>query len=163
MPYGSPLGYASGEMKKGQKKFDEKRQEVFLRNYRETGLFNVSARAAAVCPETVRDRRRKDKGFDKQIEEALQDYREIVEQEVRTRAVDGWDEPVYYKGDVVGHINKKSDRMLELHVKRHIPEYRERQSMDLNVTGGVLVVPGEKMSAENWEKRNRKGETNGDK
>lgn len=39
---------------------------------------------------------------------------------------------------------KKSDRMLELEAKRTNPEYRDKQTIDLNTTEtGVLVVPAE--------------------
>lgn len=43
---------------------------------------------------------------------------------------------------VPAFVRKYSDRMLELEAKRVDPGYREKGSIDMNVTGGVLVVPG---------------------
>jgi hypothetical protein len=74
------------------------------------------------------------------VEEAFGIYREKVAHAVHSRAICGTEEPVYYKGAVVGYIRKYSDRLLELHAKRHCPEYRDKSTMDVNVSGGVLVV-----------------------
>lgn len=40
------------------------------------------------------------------------------------------------------YVRKFSERMLELEVKRVDPAYREKGTIDMNVTGGILVVPG---------------------
>lgn len=42
---------------------------------------------------------------------------EYAEKEVRRRAIDGWMEPVFYKGEKVGEVRKFSDRLLILRVK----------------------------------------------
>jgi hypothetical protein len=62
-------------------------------------------------------------------------FRESLALEARSRAVDGWDEPVFYKGEEVGYIPRKSDRLLELMLKAHLPEYRDK----LELSGGVQV------------------------
>lgn len=43
---------------------------------------------------------------------------------------------------VPAFIRKYSDRMLELEAKRVDPAYRDKGQMDVNVRGGLLVVPG---------------------
>lgn len=96
----------------------------------------------------------------KQIEdlaEAAQEYyRQKISHTVHDRAIHGWDEPVYYKGDVVGHVRRFSDRLLELQAKRHCPEYRDKSQMDLNVAGGVLLITGTRPDKEEFLAQHRK-------
>lgn len=129
----------------------EEQFQSFLENYSLTGLLGHSARAADMSPESVRRRRMNDEEFAKACEEALQTYRETLEMEVHRRAVKGWDEPVYQKGEFVGTIRRYSDRLLELQVKRHVPEYRDKFSVAAEVKGGVIVVPAQAADADDWE------------
>jgi len=82
-----------------------------------------------------------------------------VSRAVHNRAIDGWLEPVFYKGELIGYIRKFSDRMLELQAKRYIPAYRDKAAVDLSVAGGVLVVSGgDIIDKEEWliEQRKRR-------
>lgn len=47
-------------------------------------------------------------------------------------------------------IRKYSDRLLELEAKRVDPAYRDKGQLDVNVGGGILVVPGMAASDEEW-------------
>lgn len=67
------------------------------------------------------------------------------------RAVDGVDRPVYQTGELVGYERMYSDQLLVVLLRRHIAEYRDRSTIDLNATGGVLIVPGVAGSNEEWE------------
>jgi hypothetical protein len=58
---------------------------------------------------------------------------ETIRDEIRRRAIEGVDEPVFYKGDVVGHVRKYDSGLLQMMAKAHLPEYREK----LEVTGDV--------------------------
>lgn len=90
-------------------------------------------------------------------DEAKDLYRDKVSRCVHNRAIDGWLEPVFYKGDCVGYVRKFSDRMLELQAKRYVPEYRDRSAVDVNVAGGVLVVnSGDIKDKELWLEEQRK-------
>src|SRR5262249_21583923 len=52
---------------------------------------------------------------------------EVLEAELRRRAVEGWLEPVYYRGKKVGDVRKFSDTCLIFALKGEKPEkYRER-------------------------------------
>lgn len=73
-------------------------------------------------------------------DEAKDLYRDKVSRTVHNRAIDGWLEPVFYQGGLIGYIRKFSDRMLELQAKRYVAEYRDRSAVDVSVAGGVLVV-----------------------
>jgi hypothetical protein len=87
----------------------------------------------------------------KKLEEKAMDiYRERLSLAIHNRAVDGWLEPVYFQGNLAGYRRQFSDRLLELHAKRHMPEYRDKHEVDMNVKGGVLVVPAAPISTDQW-------------
>jgi len=52
---------------------------------------------------------------------------------------------------VPSYVRRFSDSLLQLEAKRVDPSYREKSQVDLNVTGGLLVVPGVAPSGETWE------------
>lgn len=134
------------------REFTPDRWEVFLAEYAKFGLLGQAARAADVSPETIRKYRRDIPEFAEMFDQALADFRESLEKEVHRRAVEGWDEPVYQKGELCGTIRRHSDRMLELLAKRHIAEYRDKVTVDANVKGGVMVVPSSATDMDDWEK-----------
>lgn len=67
------------------------------------------------------------------------DYEEI-RAEIRRRAIDGVEEPVYHLGAIVGHVTKYSDRMLELMAKAQVPEYGDKTRVELAVEGSLEVT-----------------------
>jgi hypothetical protein len=127
----------------------------FLDLYRKTGLLGKSATGCAVSLGTINKARKDSPDFAAAVEQALADFRESLEEEAYRRAVTGWEEPIFSRGEHVGERVVHSDRILELMLKRHIPEYRDRATLSMNVAGGVLVVPGTKETADEWERRNR--------
>jgi hypothetical protein len=130
-PHYTPVGY----------KFDDEMKAEFLRLYAATGQHNRSAAAIGINPETVRQHRMKFPEFGQAVAEAYRDFQESLETEALRRARSGTLEPVYQKGVKVGEIRRFSDTLLLEMLRRHIPEYRHRQQVDVNHTGGVLVVP----------------------
>lgn len=145
------------------KKFDEKARARFLEHFAKTARMYESARMAGVCPATVYEALQSDKEFVAQRDEAYETFRETIETEIKRRAVEGVPELVIQGGNVVSVLNEVtgkwepvykmvlSDKMLELYAKRHIPEYRDKGTLDVNVQGGVLVVPGG-LTEDQWEK-----------
>lgn len=84
---------------------------------------------------------------------AKQEYRDVIAKEVYRRAVEGVQEPVIggvFKDEVVIEVTKYSDRLLELEAKRVDPSYRERQQVDMNVSGGVMILNAQPTSEEEW-------------
>lgn len=130
-PHYTPVGY----------KFDDEMKAEFLRLYAATGQHNRSAAAIGINPETVRQHRMKFPEFGQAVAEAYRDFQESLETEALRRARQGTLEPVFQKGVKVGEIRRFSDNLLLEMLRRHIPEYRHRQQVDVNHTGGVLVVP----------------------
>ena len=137
----------------GLVKLTDERKQKFLTVYADLGRLNEAARAVDLCPETIRVARKEDDEFSAAVAEAYRDFCDTLEKEAYRRAVEGWEEPVFQGGVLVGTVLKRSDRILELMLKRHIPEYRDRQTVDMNLSGGVLVVPGIPVSPDEWEEQ----------
>lgn len=110
--------------------FTQKRRERYLAVLEETGIKVVARREVGVSDTTVRNHRQRTEGFREAEEEALRMYRAGIEREIHRRGIDGVDEPIYWQGAVVGWVKRYSDRLLELHAKRHIPEYRTQVKVD---------------------------------
>lgn len=131
--------------------FTEEVQQEFLRIYAATGLLQKSARAVGHHPNTVRYRRTADPEFDAAVHQAKQDFCETIEAEIVRRGRVGVDKPVFQRGEQVGVVREYSDMLLLALAKRHMPEYRDKHTVDVNHTGGVLVVPGIATDSYAWE------------
>lgn len=125
-------------------------KRLYIQNLARTGLKVKSCDGTGYSHDSVETARIKDKDFDQKCEAAMAVFRESLEEAAIDRAKEGWDEPVYQQGMMVGTKRKFSDRMLELLLKRHIPEFRDRATLDHNVNGGVLVVGDPQKTADEW-------------
>lgn len=85
--------------------------------------------------------RKDDKDFAAQWSEALQVATDLLEEEADRRGRDGYDEPVFFQGNVAGAKRKYSDGLLLARLKALRPEqYRERISMTGANQQNVTVV-----------------------
>ena len=50
------------------------------------------------------------------------------------RALEGWDEPVYRKGQVMGIVRKYSDVLLIFRMKKLDPSYREHADISAEIS-----------------------------
>lgn len=88
----------------------------------------------------VRALRRSDVDFDADYHEARGLTPEKILAEMRRRAIDGVDEPVFHDGQVVGSIRRYSDRLLMALGKGFVPELRERMELTGRDGGGLEVT-----------------------
>ena len=84
----------------------------FLRAYIETGNITLAAQRAVIERGTIQRWRNKSSVFDQQVREAEDHYADMLEREADRRAVDGTEEPVFYRGEKVGDIRRYSDTLL---------------------------------------------------
>ena len=125
------------------------RVTLYLNVLEETGEHVIARREVGVSHATVNAARKKDKDFFEAEAEALRVYRAKLAMEINRRGFKGWDEPVYYLGKEVGYVRKYSDRLAELHIKRHCPEYRDRVQVDqTNVNADLPMKDLSKLSKE---------------
>lgn len=131
--------------------FNDLRKRKFLAALRLTGILGIAAGTVGVTRETVRTHRKDDKDFDQAVLDALEDYADSVEKELQRRAVEGVEKPVFYQGVRCdnGQVREYSDPLLLAAIKRRRPEYREHSAVDLNVSGGVLII-GQEKTPEEW-------------
>ena len=120
------------------------------------GVMRTACAAAAVSLGQFLRLREVHEEIDELTKLAIDFYRERIQETIHNRAIEGWDEPVFYQGRPVGSIRKFSDRLLELQAKRFCPEYRDRSEVDVNVSGGVLVIHSPAMGREDWLAERRK-------
>jgi hypothetical protein len=121
-------------------RFDEKRQAQYLSALREYGEAPLAREEVGISWETVKKQRKKDPGFVELEQEAQRIYRARLAAEVHRRGMEGIEEPIYWNGKIVGYITKYSDKMLELHVKRHIPEYRDKVTVKNEMSGSLGLM-----------------------
>jgi hypothetical protein len=105
-------------------------RETFLCALEASGNVSASARRAGVGRATAYRHRQAEpefrSGWDQAIETAMDD----LEAEARRRAVDGWDEPVFFKGEVCGHIRRYSDALIMFLLKAYRPEFRDNYRVE---------------------------------
>lgn len=109
------------------------------------------ARSFGVSYECYRQYLRKDPEFRAAVDEAREFYAESLRIEVHRRAVEGWDEPVFYNGVQCGVVRRYSDALLLRHVARFDPSYRATVSVEQRAPGREHWLSGypiAKLSAE---------------
>jgi len=131
-------------------RFDEAAQIDFLENLRNTGLMQHSAQGAGVSIGSVSNLRKSSQEFQEKVDEAMQDYRELISQAIHSRAIEGIEKTIYYKGEECGTETVYSDSLLLAHAKRHMPEYRDKSTVDVTGNSGVLIVPAQTMTPDEW-------------
>lgn len=110
----------------------------FLAALATCGNVTQSARQVGICRISVYKRLEDDPEFRKAFDRARQLGGEGLEDEARRRGYEGWDEPVFYQGDLVDHVAKFSDTLLIFLLKGIFPEkYKDRQ---LTEHGGKINI-----------------------
>lgn len=94
--------------------FDGKRKRAFLDAFGKSGCLRDAARRVGVSHQTVYNHQRSDRAFARQCELALDMAGTDVELHAWERGVVGVEEPVYYRGEIVGTRLKRSDAVLRL-------------------------------------------------
>ena len=113
---------------------------LFLDTLRGTGNVQLAASNADVARQVAYRARDSSDKFRADWDEALEEARELLEAEARRRAAIGVEEPVFYKGEIVGHIRKYSDNLLMFLLKAHWPEkFRDNYAVEHRGPGGGPV------------------------
>jgi len=103
------------------------KKRLFLEAFVKTGQKKKACEAVGISGAQPRRWAQSDELFQQEYERAKFVAAEILEDEAHRRAVEGVDEPVWYKGEEVGSVKKYSDTLLIFLLKGLKPEvYRER-------------------------------------
>jgi hypothetical protein len=129
-------------------------QDTYLLRIATSGLEHESASALGVAFTQIEELKRSDPEFEVAVEEAKSLYQERLQRTVASRAIYGWEEPVYHQGEICGYILKRDHKLLELEARRTNPAYSTHSAKhDLPVGDhGVLVAPDLSMTGADWER-----------
>ncbi len=132
--------------------FTQERKAIFLEEYTKTGLKIKSLLACGASTRIFHTELERDPEFREKCELAYVVWKESLEEELLRRAIKGTQKDVFFKGDKIGEETVFSDRLMELAIKRHNPSYRDKQQIDVNHSGGVMVITGS-LSIDDWAQK----------
>ena len=134
----------------------KRKKKIFLDVLRRTGKVVQSAQAAGYSDSSyLRKLRRDDESFAAEWDEALEAGMDRLEDEAVRRGVEGVEEPVFYRGDIVGYKLNYSDQLLMFMLKAGRPDkFAERKKIEGHIDGkiGVALLPMTAPSMEEWER-----------
>lgn len=137
----------------------EAKKKKFLEAFAKTGIVAPALKTAKIGGRSTLSRwLLDDEDFRTLYKEAAEEAADIIELELRTRAIQGIDELVMYRGEPVWRrnadgqvqldddfnpipltVSRKSDRLLEAHIKAHNARYRDKTDITLMGEGGGPV------------------------
>jgi len=110
----------------------QKKRDAFLEHLRHCGCVLDACRGVGLHPHTLYRRRKSDPEFAAAWEEALEIGLDVLESEALRRAMHGDEEPVFYQGQQVGVVRKRSDALLMFLLRTRRPaKYRERVGLEV--------------------------------
>lgn len=104
----------------------EARKRAFLAALSQSGIVSTSCEIAGLNLSTVYRYRQEEPAFADEWANALTRAAGLLESEARRRAVEGYEEPVYQQGHLVGYVRKYSDSLLNQMLKARVPEYKQQ-------------------------------------
>ena len=127
------------------------RKVKFLEAYAKCGVIQPAITAAGISRSCYKTWRKNDEDFDQACGDAYEAAVDAAEVELRKRGVEGYDEPVLYKGEVIWQRHPdtgallldddfnpipftrpvKSDHLLEVYTRSH----RQRYKQSVQITG----------------------------
>jgi Homeodomain-like domain len=122
------------------------KREQFLGYLRDGWSISAAAGKIGVSRQAVYRLRASDDEFAHQWEDAYESGTDVYEDEVKRRAVEGTEKPVFYQGEIVGHVREFSDTLLIVALKARRPErYRERFDVEIKDARKRIEIAVEQM------------------
>ena len=116
------------------------KKKAFLQAFAECGVIHHACDHAGIHRQTHYLWYRTDAEYALAVEDAREIAIENLEREAVRRAVKGVAEPVYYQGEIVGYVDRKSDTLLIFLLKANKPaKYRDRY--ELTGADGAPLIP----------------------
>jgi len=108
-------------------------KSAFLDDYAKHGNIGAACDKACIHRSTIYRWQEQDEVFGLTFQQVKADYCDKLRHEIDRRATQGVLEPVASAGRVVAHVRKFSDTLLIFQAKALMPEYRDKQQVE--VTG----------------------------
>lgn len=116
-----------------------KKRAAFLEGLASSASVTTACLLAGFGRRSAYDWRAADEDFAADWEDALEAGTDLMEDEMRRRAVEGVDEPRFHDGQICGHVRKCSDSLLIFMLKARRPDkYRDRA--EVSHTGKVAII-----------------------
>lgn len=128
----------------------------FLEAYRECGIIVKAALAANLSYSSIANLRKTDPDFEAEMEQAKQMWiAEKLDAPLREIGIDGIKEPIFSPktGQLLGHKRVIHAQVTLAYARKFDPAYRDKQELDVNHTGGVLVVTAPARDVTDWKER----------
>lgn len=110
-------------------------QAAFLAAYRECGIIGQAAAAAGLSYTAHSRWMHSDAAYGEEFRDAQEQAADRLEEEARRRAVEGTEEPVFYKGEACGKVRKYSDTLLQTLLEATRPaKFSKRQRIVIEET-----------------------------
>lgn len=97
------------------------KRKRFIETLRQTGNVSAAARAIGVPRAKLYKKRKADKRFREEWHEAVEEALDNLEEEIRRRALEGTEKPVYYGGKKCGSITAFNDTLAMFLLKAKRP------------------------------------------
>lgn len=122
---------------------DEDTETAFLELLRKNGNITQSARQLGLSRQKFRVHKEVNPDFSDAWDAALAEAVDLLEAEAHRRAVEGFLEPVFYRGKECGAVRKYSDTMLSILLRGNNPKkFKEQKDGTMDVKGSIQVVSG---------------------
>jgi len=122
-----------------QKKLTKRdKQALFLASFARNANVLLSAHLAGVSRQMVYKWLEHDEDFSFAYNQAKEDANDVLRAEIYRRGHDGFDEQVLVNGKL-HTVHKYSDTLLIFLAKARMPEFREKQSLEVTTPGAVEV------------------------
>lgn len=110
----------------------EAKRRDFLAALADLGVVGEAAALAGVDRSTVWRWRETDPAFAALFDEAIEAATDRLESVARRRATEGYERPVYYKGEEIGRVTEYSDTLLALLLKANRAKFRDTSKVELS-------------------------------
>jgi hypothetical protein len=133
----------------------KKKRKQFIEILSKTGRVSAASRAVGYTSSNfLRKVRKEDEDFALEWDMALEAAADHLAEVAIERAENGTLEPVYYKGDVVGHKVNYSDSLLMFVLRKLDPSYRDSAGRgETNLNFGIAILPMTAPNETDWETR----------
>lgn len=143
-------------------KFDDAAKKTFLEEYSKHGRKTDSALRSGVSLECVNRALEDDPEFAEACLQAQEIYHDRLTAHIQNLIFEGTEKLTYDRnGQLVSSEKKYPIRLIEMEKKKLDAGWRDRkeQTINFNQTSGVLVVPAEVKSEDEWQEKFGSGET----
>ena len=117
------------------------KKRAFLSALAKTGNVTKAAQASGIFRTTHYDWLQDDTdgSYAAAVKDAMAEAADLLEEEARRRAVEGWEEPVWYQGEQVGIVRKYDSTLLIFLLKGAWPEKYGRERHELTGKDGGAI------------------------